>query len=227
MNCHECQDWLQRRLDGAAPARSSALEQHLAECHSCRTLHASGQALLEGLKAVRSPVPPVHLSERLARMVLQDREVRRRRVRLRLGVTAALAASILVMALVGQFLPPLRHSTGSGHQRIAKENNEVGFGTDKADAFPPLGQSIEDARQAVVSLSELWAERAKKQATILLPADVDVGPIPSMTASLEPAAQSLQKVGQGALDSMEPVAMSARRALTYFLSELPVFDENH
>jgi hypothetical protein len=164
------------------------------------------------------------LSGHLADLVLRDRQARRRRVRLRLLITGALAASILVMALAGQFLPPLHRRAASSGDHVAKDSNHDNVRVEQAAGFG-IGQSVVEARQAVVSLSEQWAERAKNQAKALLPVDVDVDAVPNMAASLEPAAQSLQKVGQGALDSLEPLAMSARRALNYFVSELPVFDD--
>jgi hypothetical protein len=232
MNCRECQDWLQRRLDGEVLAPPSALEQHLAECSSCRILHASGRVLRKGLKVFPAPVPPMNLSQRLAALVLEDRRTRRRRVRLRLAITAALAASVLVMALGGHFLPPVPRSTTSGLKHIARESTkEASIPIEKADASPRIGKSVEEARQAFASLSERWAERAKEQTKVFLsaatPIDIDMNKLSNVAVSLEPAAQSLQKAGQGALESLEPVAMSARRALTYFLNELPVFEENH
>src|SRR5437762_1999196 len=122
MNCHESQDWLQRRLDGEALIPSPELKRHLAECRSCHALHASGRALLKGVKAMPAAMPPTDLARRLTALALEDRRVRRRRVRVRLLVTAALAASILIMALVGPFLPPLPRSATS--KDMARENNK-------------------------------------------------------------------------------------------------------
>ena len=36
MNCPECQELLQRRLDGEILANSPELERHLSECLACR-----------------------------------------------------------------------------------------------------------------------------------------------------------------------------------------------
>src|SRR5947209_5444398 len=98
MNCLECQDLLQRRLDGESNIFSPALEQHLAECSFCGGLHACAQVLLDGLQALSIPQCPPNLTRRLTELVLADRRQRLRRRRLRLMFGGPLAASVLGMA---------------------------------------------------------------------------------------------------------------------------------
>src|SRR2546423_1857059 len=70
MNCPECQDLLQRRLDGAAPAPDAALERHLADCARCRERHQAARRLLEGLQALPQPVPPANFAAAILLMLL-------------------------------------------------------------------------------------------------------------------------------------------------------------
>jgi hypothetical protein len=215
MNCLECQDLLQRRLDGEAVIISPAMRRHLAACPSCRVLHASGQVLLGELRTVPAPALAGDFSQRMTVMVLRDR---RQRKRLRLVVTAALAASLLIMALAGYFV--------SGPGPVAKVNIEK-MRIDHPDQMPHLAQSVDDTRQAFASLSERWAEHAREQTKNFLaaakPIDIPgVDFLQDMAEPLEPAAQSLQQAGQGVAESLQPVTTSAGRALAYLLRDLPV-----
>ena len=74
MNCLECQELLQRRLDGELPADSAALEQHLRVCPTCREQHQSAQVLLDGLRAAVPPMPPEYLAPRIVAAVVQDQK---------------------------------------------------------------------------------------------------------------------------------------------------------
>src|SRR5438309_855882 len=106
MNCLECQDILQRRLDGGPTAPDPGLDQHLAQCAPCRERHAAARRLLDGLRALPRPTLPDAFAARVVSAVMRDRERRRARVRRSLYVTAALAASILFMLLVAYLRKP-------------------------------------------------------------------------------------------------------------------------
>ena len=74
----------------------------------------------------------------------------------------------------------------------------------RSPSSTPAEASHQGARQAFTSLSEQWLQRAKEQAQVLFaaanPVDIAGAPnLPDVALSLEPAAQSLQKAGQGAL----------------------------
>ena len=101
MNCLECQDLLQRRLDGETVPGSAALEQHLAGCQSCRHTHAAGALLLEGLKELPpSPPLPGRVHTPCGRQH-SARWPRRAGPHARAWVTAGLAAAILLMVWAG------------------------------------------------------------------------------------------------------------------------------
>src|SRR5438105_11248782 len=100
MNCLECQELLQRRLDGAQTADSAALEQHLRVCVTCREQHQSAQLMLDSLSACPPPLAPEHLAPRIVAAVVHDQRVRLQ-FRRRVWTGLAVAASLLLMALAG------------------------------------------------------------------------------------------------------------------------------
>ena len=228
MTCPECLLLLQSTLDGEATAASPALALHLAQCSSCRSLHASGQVLLRGLKALPAPVLAPDFSQRLTGLVLEDRRIRKNRLHRRLRITKALAASILIMAVAGYFLLPIPPSTPHSDP-FAKENQRPA--PENVAAGPQLAQSVDDARQGFTALSGRWADQAKEQTKMLIAAapSFAIPGIDSYAAplDLEPAAQSLQQAGQAVTDGLKPVAKTTQRAFTYFIRELPVLDEKN
>src|SRR5437016_948814 len=142
MTCSECRAWLQRRLDGDLVVCRSALE-HLADCPACHALHVAGERLLTGLGALRFPALPSDFSQRLTVRVLDDRRARRRRLRVQLGVTAALAASLLVMVLAGYFLLPFPGRGPDNAQRLVEANKGTALLAPNAGAVGRLDQSAE------------------------------------------------------------------------------------
>lgn len=229
MNCLDCQDLLQRRLDGEAIAPTLELEQHVAECPDCRALHASAQILLDGLSALPAPASPHNFTQRLTGLVLEDRRLRLERNRRRWLVTAALAACLLVMALAGYFLLPVPRPTIAPPAMAHEIKQDEQPPRDVAAVALPLTKSADDARHAVTALSERWADKAREQTKQFLAAatpvdvpDIDHFPELAEPLDLEPAVQSLRLAGAGLAVGLEPVAQNARRALAYFFRELPV-----
>jgi len=96
-------------------------------------------------------------------------------------------------------------------------------------ATSSLGQSALEARSAVAALTDGLAAKTRTQARLLWTAatpfdPVSTGAFPTvgeMEQPLEPAAQSLRESGRGVSDSLAAVTSSARRAVSYFLRELP------
>jgi hypothetical protein len=221
MNCLECQDWLQRRLDGEAAAASPELEEHLAGCPACRRQHHGAQLLLDALVGLRRPTPSHGMAGQIVANVLADRRARRSRMRVRLTTTVALAASLLLAALAGYlWLPTPKPNPPSD---IAKENVvPVQQGPVIGEA-PSLTRSVEEARAAVASLTEKITGKGKEQARLWWPAPVALPPV-NLEQPLDPAAQSLRQTGQGVSESLQTVAQSARRAVSYFVRELPPLD---
>jgi anti-sigma factor RsiW len=236
MNCSESHDLLQQRLDGEALADRAALERHLAQCPDCRTLHAAAGRLEEGLRHISPPVPPPGLGTAIVARALADRRARRRR---RVLGGMALAASLLLAVWVGY--------GASGPEGRFKERFDrmlVAVGWKKAEPTndwkppeplptPPLvvassGQSLRasmaDVGTAMVALTRRTADETVEQTRILtevLPAPMGVvfDAVPPMPE--QPLVTAWQETSQRVASGFEPVATSARRALSMLLRERP------
>jgi hypothetical protein len=230
MNCLECQEILQRRLDGDGTAPNPALDQHLAQCAPCRERHAAARRLLDGLRALPRPTLPAAFAARVVSAVLRDRERRRARVRRSLYVTAALAASILFMLLVAYLRQP---NLGDGKTEPGPMVQE---GIPRNDIVPPVGdhkkgpekkgERHDQKGDTFASLTGRLADKTLDQARVLWTAanpveGLPVGELPSVK-ELEPAAEPLRQAKQDATESLNTVTHSARRAFDYFARELPM-----
>jgi predicted anti-sigma-YlaC factor YlaD len=209
MNCPECHAWLQRRLDGDSPVVGEALDGHLAVCPACRALYGAGQRLSEGLRLLSPPALPVGLADRIVTRVVSAQRRQRRFRRWLIGT--AVAASLLLVVFVGSQRPP--PTPGPVEPPLVR-------------AQPPsLQQQVEEAGVAVVALTRRTADETVSQTRWLLPALVPLpaeGDAPDWPEPpLDLPAQPLREVGQGVSAGLEPVATSARRAVSLFLRELP------
>src|ERR1700681_4895947 len=100
MNCPECHDFWQLRLDGDSLPDRVALDHHLAECPECREQHLAAQHLAAGLRFLVPPAPPTDLARRIASRVLTDR-IDQLRWRRRVFAAAAVAACLALMTSAG------------------------------------------------------------------------------------------------------------------------------
>ncbi|HMF16081.1 MAG TPA: zf-HC2 domain-containing protein [Gemmataceae bacterium] len=214
MNCPECRDWLQRRLDGETLASLPALEAHLASCPACRQQHQAAQVLLDGMRGLSKPTANPDLERRIVTRVLADRQARRERFRLRVWTTAALAACLMLMALAGYLWFPNKNKDPFAIKPPDKE----------PPAGPSLGESVQEARLALSSLTERLADKSKEQALMWLSFAKLPNPMGLPEQPLDP--QTLSQAGQGASEGIQTVAHSARRAVNYFLRELPPLESS-
>jgi predicted anti-sigma-YlaC factor YlaD len=215
MNCPEAQAWLQCRLDGEAPD-GTGLDAHLAACPACREAHAAAGRLLEGLRRRVAPVPPANLAGRIVLQVLADRGRRLTRRRLLYGAglaAAAMAAAVLLAVWTGLPRTPAGGDRDSGAEA----------GVPAREAVPSLQEQVSAASLAVASLTRKAADETVVTTRLLLP-EVTLPaarePEPADPVPVD-SARSLQEVRQGVSAGLEPVATSARRALSLFLRELP------
>jgi anti-sigma factor RsiW len=208
MNCLECQDWLQRRLDGLGAGDDKVVEQHLSGCGACRAQHAAATRLLQGLRRLPSVSAPPDLHQRVVAAVLKDRVLRRRRMTQRLYVTAALAASVFLMLLISY----------SMQQRPAPGPAPV--------EPPPLVQSqpapevSPDERRPGAALPEAMVQSLGA----LLPDMPKDLPAVAELEPLDPAAESLKQAGREVTASLQTMTRSARQAFDYFSRELPAVE---
>ena len=239
MNCLDCQAVLQQRLDGLPTLRTPEFDQHLIQCAACRELHGAARLLDEGLRALPRPAAPDGMTARIVQAALADRDLRRRRVRLRLMMTAALAACILLLMFTG-YLLPTKDGKPDNKNAVAHHNAPrvtPGPAPDKPapekpapdKPAPVLAERADHARQAVARLTERVAGSTREQAETLLalakPLEVPAT-LPAWDEPLDPAAQSLREATQTVAEGIEPMTRTARGAWNLFVKELPTFDVN-
>ncbi len=235
MNCLDCQELVQRCLDGESVApltpplspqggeggvRGRAeLDQHLSECVACRDLCAAAQRLVEGLRLLTPPPTPLGLAERIQTCVVVNQR-HRQRVR-RLLATAGVAASLLLAALASYFGLRAVPLAETPHQPPEITRNEP---APALSAPPALHHRIKEAGEAVVALTRRTADETMGQSRLLLPRNLSEPSLADSRITLageETPEQSLREVQDGMSAGLEPVMTSARRAVALFLQEIP------
>ena len=231
MNCRDCQELVQRLLDGEPVLETPAVRAHLDQCASCRADFAAARMLLAGVGNLPRVEPPVTFAARMMGEIERDRQIRRRRSMWRWYATIALAASLLLLFgfenLVSWWKQSPDHTTIVKH----KDKVEPGHKQDPPDA-PQLTQHAENAQKAVASLSRSVAEKTKthleviwKAANPLEAAQSAVLPtLPEFEEPLDPATESLRQAGLTVAHSLEPMAQTTRQAFNFFAREMPVLD---
>ena len=76
MNCLECQELLQQRLDGERIAATEAFDRHLNECAACREQHAAAVRLLDGIKQLPKVALAANFAQSIVAQVMRDRRQR-------------------------------------------------------------------------------------------------------------------------------------------------------
>jgi hypothetical protein len=221
MNCSEFQNWLQARLDGESSADAGDVERHQAVCSSCRDLHTAAQRLVHALKAQVHPALPGGMSDHIVSAVLGEIATQgeaQKRWNRRLGVTAALAASLLLAALGYSWWQSNRKPGPRNPESFANKNEK----SPPAQTQPSL--NIQEAGSALVALVNRTADETVSQSRVLLPQQVSAPSLPvsqDWQTNLEPGAESLREAQEGVAQGFEPVTSSARRAVNLFLREIP------
>jgi hypothetical protein len=150
------------------------------------------------------------MSERICGQILKEYRVRQRRRRL---IEVAALAACLVVA-VG-FL------NWSRPAKVVENPNPLGAEV----ASPSLKESLQEAGAAVVSLTRRTADETLENTKLLLPAPDSAGKHRAEDPSFEGPVQSLRMVEEGVAAGIEPVALSARRAVNLFVREVSRPDE--
>jgi hypothetical protein len=221
MNCLEFQDQWQRRLDGEPAPESSALEHHASQCAACRVWASAARRLEDTLPLLPLPFPAPCLGERIHRAVMAQWQARRR-WRRRFQVASALAAALLAAAFLGyRGLEAPSNSTEAPSPGPLAPNEPQRLPTLPVTS---VNQKAGEVGSALVALVNRTADETVGQGRILLPVVTaasglpETGPWPQ---PLEPSVSSLREAGQGVSTGLEPVASSARRAVSLFLGEMP------
>jgi hypothetical protein len=222
MNCLEYQEILQRQLDGEHVDEGRAAREHLAECLDCRNLQQAAELMLEQLRVQPVAMPPAGLTRKIVGRVASDRKNRLgrgARVGVRLGRYLAMAAAVLLAILTGLHVLTLLR---------APVEKEIPPLLVKNDPAPSLEKSVEDARQAVASLTDKSKDHVLTLLSVANPMENNAGvalpAIGDMQQPLEPAAASLRRAGQGMSEGLQTVATSTQRAFAYFVREFTPAD---
>jgi predicted anti-sigma-YlaC factor YlaD len=221
MNCLECQELLQKRLDGDRSAGPEALDRHLSECAVCRELHAGAACLLEGLKRMPQPKLAPGFAQTLAAQVIRDRRQRREKMRRRVFLTVALAASVLLTLLLAyQWMP---RTVPQQKQDIAKEQREKQLPPKVEPEVKHAGKH--EPRTTLTALTERWADTTRDHAQVVLVGTnldgVDKLPAVNELPMIDP---SVREAGQEVSDGVRTVTRNARKAFDFFARELPMPD---
>jgi len=196
--CAVGQAALQRLLDGESAWDSPDAAAHRSVCVACR----EELALAGALSQSESVVVPVELTDRILKSAVS---ARRRTMMMRwTGVGVALAASIVV-AVVAIRLPESKQNVVS----VARAPTPPP--APKVDPPKPLGDSMNEARDAFVSLTRRTATETRDQSAMLIPMPKVPEP-PAGGGGME----SLADARTGAARSVEPIRDSAKRALSFF-----------
>lgn len=199
--CAAGQVALQRMLDGEANWDSREAAAHRAMCLPCR----EEMALAGSLTQTQSLVVPAELTDRILNSAVSAR--RQATVARWAGVGVALAASV-VIAVVVMRPPQSKQEVRSVAIAPAKR---IEPSAPKVDPPRPLGDSMNEARDAIVSLTKRTATETRDQSAMLVPKPKMPEP-PAPGGAMEPLADARA----GAERSVEPIRNSARRALNFF-----------
>ena len=199
MNCLECQEFIQRCLDGeSVPSDRDDFATHLIVCSECRDDYAAAQSLIDGLRVLPPCQPPADLLERICRRIMVER-ARASQFR-RVVVGSGLAASLLLMCW----------AVYSATRLVSREETRT--------------QSM---RKTLVSLNERTADgridQTKLLALIRIP-QASFGDAGELEQVLEPPAESFREIQEAMAAGLEPVATSARHAVGLFLREIPTLE---
>jgi predicted anti-sigma-YlaC factor YlaD len=223
MNCSQSQDLLQRRLDGEPIDDRAALDEHLAVCAECRSLHTAAGQLLDGLRLLPALAPPTMLGTNIVAAALEERRSRVLKQRLWMA-GAALAAGLLIAVLMG-FSGKSSSTTGLIVTEVVTPDPEpIEKMPREVPTAPSLRGSVAEAGSAVVSLTRRTADETREQTRLLTEALPMGTPLPGLEAvppALDPPVQSvLQETSQRVSSGFEPVTSSARRAFSMFAREV-------
>jgi hypothetical protein len=221
MNCLECRELLQKRMDGATIC-AQTLEPHLSQCATCREQHAAALRLLAATQQLPHPQPAANFAQSIVAQVMQDRRQRQQKMRRRVFVTTALAASVLLMLMLAYYwLPPTGSNEPAPKPPITQQHPK------KETPRPKLPDDAKDTkkqepRNAVTAWTNRLADTTRDHAkVVLVAADLDgVDKLPAVNDL--PMNSGMREAGQEVSDGVRTVTRNARKALDFFARELPM-----
>src|SRR5262245_38075067 len=201
--CEAALQALQRRLDGESARLTPDVQAHLEICPVCRERFRLAGSLIAVFSPRHDTAEPSSVwTDRLVGAIVTDG--RRRRVK-RLGVAWALAAGVLAAVWLAR---PVVPTSPDGSLRVVRNDTRT----------PNLRADFTEAGSALAALTRRAAAETVEHGRVLVP-PVEVPPV--LDIRLEPAARPLDLARQGLSEGFEPVATSARRAVSMFWQDLP------
>lgn len=189
---------LQRLLDGDATWDTAEAATHRAICVDCREELTLSRSLMQ----MPDPfVVPSDMANRVVHGAIRSR--RQRNVLQRAGVVLALAASVIIVVVLAR---PTQHveSIPVTGARVPSKGPEL--------AKKPLGESVTEARDAIVSLTKRTASETRDRSAQLMPN----AKLPD-ALNADDRLDALADARNGASKSVEPIRDSARRAFNFIL----------
>jgi hypothetical protein len=224
MNCPECRELLQRRLDGEVPG--DAVAHHLNDCSECKAQFAAARRLEEGLRLLPAPVVPAGFAKRTVARVLAQRQAR---LRWRWATAAvALAASILVGLLVwnGAQQPPdevpVAKKGPDTPQKSPVEQPVVKENPEKAPApEPTLQETVQQTRLAMDKLANRLWDKTREHAAVWsdVTAPLEMGRVDFV--SQRPTPPKAAPTKSGLATGVQTVAAVTKRGFGFLLRETP------
>jgi len=201
--CEPALQALQRRLDGESTRLSPDVEAHLEFCPDCRERFRLARSLIAVFPPRYDAAEPSSVwTDHLVGDIVADG--RKRRIK-RLGVAWALAAGVLAAVWLNR---PASSISSVNSLPLVRNDTHT----------PDLRADFVEAGSALARLTRRAAAETVGQGRVLVP-PVEV-PL-ALDIRLEPAARPLDLARQGLSEGFEPVATSARRAVSMFWQDLP------
>lgn len=222
MNCPECQERLQKRLDGNSLPTSDALDEHLSQCADCREFYLAAQQLQYGLRHLPKPKLTPDFAKHLAAQVVRERRQRQQKMRQRVMITVGLAASVLLtLVLAYIWLPPSQTNGPPSKEQVAKEEPKKDVAPNNV---PETKHATEkDPPQPFVGWPERMADATRDHAKVFLVA-ANLDGVEKLAAGqeipmLDPG---MREAGQEVSEGVRVVTRNARKAFDFFARELPM-----
>ncbi len=215
VNCDDFGKKLQEWLDGERDALAEPFQAHRRACTACASDYRAALALLQGLRNRVAPSLPGDKIDRLVNVILSDDispAKRPSQVWRQLALVAAAAACLALAFLIGKQLrrAPSVIQPKTPDTSLAKREQPFSVDQSIADAGSTL---LDFSRKSRPNLHpENWLPTKVKSTEHWLDEQL---PDP-----IEPAAQSLSDIRQGAESGLEPMANTARRAFALFTRDL-------
>jgi hypothetical protein len=208
---HDCQCFqhcVQQFLDRNGANTSNLIETPLRDCPQCRLLARSADRLASALPLPPLPQPPSAFTDRIIAQAIRELKpaLSTSRRRLAFATLAAAASVLFVLSVRPFFVKKAPITNGPVVSPVVPAQNP-----DR-----PMRESVAMAGDALASLTT----RAKTEWIPPMPQVADSWKAPEL-APLEESARPFVEAGAGMSASLEPVAASAKRAVSLFMRDLP------